>query len=127
MERAHIETREMDFLYAEPTGLVLMDTQTYDQITIPSDLVGEASSWLAEGMRVLVETHEGNPIGIELPKALEAVVRETEPVVKGQTAARSNKPATLENGVVVQVPPFIEAGDRIRVDPTEGRYIERAK
>ena len=83
--------------------------------------------WLVDGMRVSVETLEGRPIGVELPKVVEMEVREAEPVVRGQTAARSSKPATLSNGVVVQVPLFIDSGDRVRVDPGERRYIERAK
>ncbi len=127
LERAHIETREMDYLYADGTGRVFMDTETYDQITIPADVIGEANPWLHDGMRVLVELYQANAIGLQLPKGVEAVVAETEPVVKRQTASKSNKPATLENGVVVQVPPFIEAGDRIRVDADEARYIERVK
>jgi elongation factor P len=110
IERAAIMTREMDCLYPESGGWVLMDAETYD-----------------EGMRLLVEMLDDNPIGVELPKTVEIEVRETEPVMKGQTAAKSNKPATLTNGVVVQVPPFIAAGDRIKVDPGERRYIERAK
>ena len=127
LERAYIETREMDYLYADAQGSVFMDTETYDQITIPPDVLGAATSWLTEGMRLLVELHEGRAIGVRLPKGVEAVVAETEPVIKGQTAAKSNKPAKLENGVVIQVPPFIEVGDRIRVDAEEQRYIERCK
>jgi elongation factor P len=127
VERAHIETREMDYLYADANGHVFMDTETYDQITIPEGILGDAASWLAEGMKVLVELHQANAIGVRLPKGVEAVVAETEPVVKGQTASKSNKPAKLENGVVVQVPPFIEVGDRILVDADEARYIERCK
>jgi elongation factor P len=104
-----------------------MDTETYDQITLNDDMLGDAGPWLTEGMRLHVEMLDGQPIGIQLPKVVEAVVAETEAVVKGQTAARSNKPATLENGVTVQVPPFINVGDKLRVDPGERRYVERAK
>ena len=78
-------------------------------------------------MRIFVELLDGNPIGVELPKLVEMAVAQTEPVVRGQTASRSSKPATLENGTTVQVPPFIEAGDRIRVDPSEERYVDRVK
>ncbi len=127
LERAVIQTREMEYLYAEAMGYVFMDTETYDQITIHEGTMQEAVPWLTEGMRALVEIYEGRPIGVQLPKGVEAVVAETEPVVKGQTASRSSKPARLSNGVVVQVPPFIGVGDRIRVDAEEERYIERCK
>jgi elongation factor P len=127
VERAHVETREMEFLYSDGTGYVFMDTETYEQSTLQQEVLGGTEKWLTEGMRALVEMYAGNPIGVQLPKGVDAVVAETEPVVKGQTAAKSNKPAKLENGVVIQVPPFIEAGEKIRVDPYEDRYIERAK
>jgi elongation factor P len=127
VERAHVETREMEFLYSDGTGCVFMDTETYEQTTLQPQVLGGTEKWLIEGMRALVEMYGDNPIGVQLPKGVDAVVAETEPVVKGQTAAKSNKPAKLENGVVVQVPPFIEVGERIRVDPYEDRYIERAK
>jgi elongation factor P len=127
IERAHLESREMDYLYADGSSAVFMDTESYEQIAISDDALGEAKPWLAEGMRLYVDLLDGNPIGVQLPKSIEATVREAEPVVRGQTAAKSNKPAVLENGIAIQVPTFIEAGDRIRVDPTELRYVERAK
>ena len=127
LERAIVDTREMDYLYSDGSGAVFMDVENYEQITITDEGLGDARPWLAEGMRVLIEMLNDAPIGIQLPKAVEAIVADTEGVVKGQTAARSNKPATLENGATVQVPPFISIGDRIRVDPAELRYIERAK
>lgn len=127
VERAVIETREMDFLYHDSSGYVFMDTETYDQSALEADLLGNAVSWLSEGMRILVELLDDRPIGVQLPKTLEIEIAETEPFLKGQTAAKSNKPATLANGVVVQVPPFLNAGDRIVVDPGELRYVERAK
>ena len=127
LERAVLETRDMDYLYSDGSGAVVMDVENYEQYTIDNETLGDAGLWLADGMRVVVENLDGSPIGIELPKVVEAVVKETEAVVKGQTAARSNKPATLENGATVQVPPFINVGDKIRVDPGEGRYVERVK
>ncbi len=127
LERAIIDTREMDYLYSDASGAVFMDVESYDQITIDEEGLGDARPWLSEGMRILVEMLDGRSIGIELSKTVEIDVAETEGVVKGQTAARSNKPATLTNGVTVQVPPFIKVGDRIRVDPGELRYVERAK
>jgi elongation factor P len=127
IERAHLESREMDYLYADGSGAVFMDTESFEQITISDEALGDARPWLVEGMRLYVDLLDGNPIGVQLAKSLEVTVREAEPVVKGQTAAKSNKPAVLENGIAIQVPTFVEAGDRIRVDPTELRYIERAK
>ena len=127
LEKAHVDAREMDYLYPDSGGAVFMDTESYEQLTIGDESLTDARPWLAEGMRLRVQLLDGNPIGIELPKSVEIGVREAEPVVKGQTAARSSKPAVLDNGVPLQVPTFIEAGDRIRVDPTEPRYIERCK
>ena len=127
VERAHVESREMEFLYAEPSGAVFMDTENYEQLTLNDEILSDAKPWLAEGMRLFVELLNGNPIGVQLPKTLEIGVREAEPVVRGQTASKSNKPAVLENGITVQVPQFVDAGDRIVVDPGELRYVERAK
>ena len=127
VERAHVDAREMDYLYGDGDSFVFMDVETYDQISIPAEGVGDAAPWLVEGMRLQIQTLNGAPIGVQLPKVVEIEIAEAEPVIKGQTAARSNKPAVLTNGVAVQVPQFIEAGDRIRVDPSEQRYIERAK
>jgi elongation factor P len=127
VERAVIETREMDYLYPEANGCVFMDAETYEQLTIPEDVLGGAAPWLSENMRLQVQLLNGNPIGVELPTTVDIEVADTEPVVKGQSAARSNKPAKLANGVVIQVPPFIKVGDRLKVDPAELRYIERCK
>jgi elongation factor P len=127
VDEAPIESKEMDFLYAEPEAAVFMDIQDYEQIHIPNDVVGDARPWLAENMRCWIDLLDGIPISVTLPKIIEIAVRSAEPVVKGQTAAKSSKPAVLENGVTIQVPPFVNAGDKLRVDPAEGRYIERAK
>ncbi len=127
VEEAAIESRDMDYLYSEPEGAIFMDSESYEQLTIPDDVLGDAKPWLAEGMKANVETLDGRPIGLTLPKSVEIAVRQAEATVKGQTAAKSSKPAVLENGVTIQVPSFIEAGQRIRVDPAEKRYIERVK
>lgn len=127
LERAYVETKEMDYLYSDGSDVVLMDVESYEQHAIPTDQLRDVVPWLQDGMRLGVEVLEGRPIGVQLPKAVEIEVAEAEPVVRGQTAAKSNKPATLANGVVVQVPTFIDAGDRIRVDPAERRYLERVK
>ena len=127
VERAHVDTREMDYLYAETNGAVFMDAENYEQITIPDEDLGEARPWLSEGMRVQVQVLNDSPIGVQLPKTVEIRITESEPVIKGQTASKGNKPAVLENGVTIQVPQFVKAGDRVRVDPGELRYIERVK
>jgi len=127
VERARIDTSEMDALYREGDSWVFMDVETYEQVHVGDELLGDSAQWLSEGMRVLVEQHDGRHIGVQVPKTIEIEVVEAEAVVKGQTAARSTKPARLANGVVVQVPQFIEAGDRVRVDTSDGHYIERAK
>jgi len=127
LERCHVEGRDMDYLYADGNSCVFMDAETYEQIELGKDLIGDAVQWLDEGMRLTIDLLDGSPIGLTLPKSIEVVVRETEARIKGQTAARSSKPATLENGARIAVPTFIDAGNRIRVDPNEGRYIERVK
>jgi len=127
VERAQIDAREMDYLYSDGAGYVFMDIENYEQSTLDNETLGDASVWLTEGMRIGVEFFEGRPIGVQLPKTLEIGIKETEAVVKGQTAARSTKPAILDNDVRIQVPTFINNGDRIRVDPGEQRYVDRVK
>jgi elongation factor P len=127
VEEAAIESKDMDYLYADSEGAIFMDVESYEQMTIPDDVLGDAKPWLAENMRCEVELLDGIPIGVTLPKVVEIKVRSADPVVRGQTAAKSQKSAVLENGVTIQVPPFVESGDKLRVDPTEQRYIERAK
>ncbi len=127
VEKAHVEIREMEYLYAEPGSSIFMDSENYEQLPLDDEILGDGKPWLTEGMKISVELLNGNPIGIQLPKTIDVTVREAEAVVRGQTASKSNKPAVLENGVSVSVPPFIEAGDRIKVDPGEQRYIERCK
>ena len=127
VDEAAIESKEMDYLYAEPDAAVFMDIQDYEQIHIANDVLGDARPWLAENMRCWVDLLDGIPISVTLPKIVEIKVRSAEATMKGQTAAKSSKPAVLENGVTIQVPPFVNAGDKLRVDPAESRYIERAK
>jgi elongation factor P len=104
-----------------------MNTENYEQIALSEDDLGDAAQWLTPGLKLQAEFYEGSPIGIDLPPSMELTVTQTEPTLKSATVSNVNKPATLENGVTISVPPFINEGDRIRVDPTEGRYIERAK
>jgi elongation factor P len=127
VEEAPIESREMDFLYSDAEGAVFMDVQSYEQSTIPNDVLGDSRPWLSENMRCWVDLLSGVPISVTLPKVVEVVVAQAEPAMKGQTAAKSSKPALLTNGVTIQVPAFITTGEKLRVDPTEQRYIERAK
>jgi elongation factor P len=127
LDRAQLQTREMDYLYFDGSAYVFMDIENYEQHTVSRETLGGAEVWLTENMRVEVQLLEGVPIGIELPKVIEMEIKETEAVVKGQSAARSNKPAILTNGVRVTVPPFVAQGDWIRVDPGEERYIDRVK
>jgi elongation factor P len=126
VERVRLEQNDYQFLYQEGDSLVFMDLESYEQIQIPKDFLGERAAFLQDGMQVVVESHEGTPIGISLPGQVTLKVVESEPVVKGQTAASSNKPAILENGSRVMVPPFVEAGERIVVDTEELTYVRRA-
>ena len=126
-ERAAMEQHEMEYLYSDGSHHHFMNTETFDQVALSGDELGEAAQWLAPGLKIQAEFYEGEPIGIDLPPSLELAVTQTEPTMKGATVSNVNKPATLENGVTITVPPFINQGDRIRVDPIEGRYIERAK
>jgi elongation factor P len=127
IERASLEEHEMEFLYSDPDMHHFMNTETYDQIALDSEALGEAINYLVAGTKIQVEFFEGQAMGVELPPAVELTVVETQPEMKGATASNSPKPAKLETGVTVQVPPFIKQGDRIRVDPSKGVYLERAK
>ncbi|MEL7029713.1 MAG: elongation factor P, partial [Pseudomonadota bacterium] len=114
------------FLYAEGDMLVFMNDEDYEQISIPADFIGERRAFLQDGMKVVVDSHEGRPIGVSLPEHATLEITETEPTVKGQTAASSYKPAVLENGVRVMVPPFIDVGERIVVNTETVEYVKRA-
>lgn len=126
VERVRLEQKEHQFLYADGDMLTFMDMDTYEQIQLPSDFIGERAAFLKDGMTVVVESHEGRPIGVSLPDQVTLEVIEAEPVVKGQTAASSYKPAVLDNGVRVMVPPFVQAGEKIVVDTGDMTYVKRA-
>ncbi|MCC2111262.1 MAG: elongation factor P [Hyphomicrobiales bacterium] len=126
VERVRLDQKDYQYLYAEGEQLVFMDLESYEQLNIPADFIGERAAFLQDGMTVTVESHEGRPIGVSLPDQVTLEITEADPVVKGQTAASSYKPAVLENGVRVMVPPFITAGERIIVDTNEITYIRRA-
>ncbi|WP_138379608.1 elongation factor P [Luteithermobacter gelatinilyticus] len=127
VERVRLEQKEYTYLFESDGKYTFMDAETYDQVEIDGDLVGEKAVYLQDGMEVIVESYEDSPLSVQLPQTVELEVTETEPVVKGQTAASSNKPAILENGVRVMVPPFINTGDRIIVNTEDSTYVERAK
>lgn len=123
VERVRLEQKKCQFLYADGDMLNFMDQESFEQVSLGSDLIGENLMYLREGMEVSLESYEGKFVGIELPDQVTLEVKETEPFIKGQTAASSNKPALLENGSRVMVPPFISVGDRIVVDTRDGSYI----
>jgi elongation factor P len=127
VEKAALEQHDMEYLYSDGSHHHFMNTETYEQIGLSEEDLGDTVQWLMPGLKIQVEFYEGAPIGVELPPSMELKVERTEPTMKGATVSNVNKPATLENGVTIQVPPFVNEGDRIRVDPSEGRYIERAK
>ncbi|MCW2306168.1 elongation factor P [Rhodobium gokarnense] len=126
IERVRLEQKDFQFLYAEGEMLVFMDTDTYEQIELQTDFVGDRAAFLQDGMTVTLEMHEGRPIGITLPGQVTLEVTEADAVVKGQTQSSSYKPAVLENGVRVMVPPFVSAGEKIVVDTNELEYVRRA-
>lgn len=127
IEQAYISQHEMEYLYSDGQAHHFMNTENYEQVEISEDDLGDAASWLQAGLKIQVQFHETKPIGVELPKSMKVKIAETQPMVKGATQSSSYKPATLENGVVVQVPPFVTEGEEIIVDPTENRYLERAR
>jgi elongation factor P len=122
-----VEQNDYQFLYEQGDMLVFMDMDTYEQIEILKDFLEERAAFLQEGMKVTVESHEGKPIGVAIPEQVTLAVVEADPVVKGQTAASSYKPAKLENGVRILVPPFVVAGERVVVDTNELTYVRRAE
>jgi elongation factor P len=127
VERAYVEDREFQYLYQDGDGFHFMNPETYDQIAVPKDVIGDQAAYLQENMHVTMSTHEGTVVSIELPQRATLEVVETEPTVKGQTASSSYKPALLSNGVRTMVPPHIAPGTRIVVMTADGSYVERAK
>jgi len=127
VEEVSLDKKDFTFLYANGEALTFMDVETYDQIDLQSDWVGDQAQFLADGMKVMLQLYEGKPISIRLPQQVTLEVVEADPVLKGCTAAPSYKGAKLENGMSVQVPPFIDAGTRIVVSTEDGSYIRRAE
>jgi elongation factor P len=124
--RVLTETKSVQYLYDSGDDVVFMDEQTYEQISLPRESVADALEYLEPSSSVQLLTVDGRPAGVQMPSSVELTVTETEPGVRGDTVSNVTKPATLATGAVVQVPLFVNQGDRIKVDPREGRYISRA-
>ena len=127
VELVWVDKKEMQYLYQDGENYVFMDMQSYEQVPLHKDVLGEDAQWLIPNIPVTIESYDNQIIGVTLPDTIELEVKETDPVVKGQTATNQYKPAILENGVRVMVPPFIAQGEKIRVDTRDGKYLERAK
>jgi len=127
IETAALETHDLEFMYKAGPVLHFMNVVTYDQYELDEETLGDAAPWVSEGMRIVAEFFEGAPVAIDLPNAMTFEIAETSPVLRGATKTSSTKPATLSNGVVVNVPEHLSIGDRIRVNPNTGEYIDRAK
>ena len=125
VETANVDKRDMQYLYRDGDDWVFMDTSSYDQIHIPDPVVGDNSRWLLENQEAVVAVHEGNPLYIELPAAVELMITYTEPGLQGDRATGGTKPATLETGAEIQVPLFIEPDTRVKVDTRDGSYLGR--
>ncbi|MEM9043557.1 MAG: elongation factor P [Pseudomonadota bacterium] len=126
VERVRLEQKDQQFLYENDNMLVFMDSETFEQIELPSDLLGEARPFLQDGMTVQIEYYEEEALSVTLPEKVTCEIVETEPVVKGQTAANSFKPAILDNGVKIMVPPFVGQGEKVVVNTETVEYSERA-
>lgn len=127
VEKCNVEEKECTFLFGDDTHLTFMDSENFEQFSVPTELLGETAAFLQDGMVVAVDFIEGSPVSVSLPEKVVMTVVEADPVVKGQTAASSFKPAKLENGLKVLVPPFIAEGEKIVVATADVSYVERAK
>ncbi len=127
IERAVLEEHAFEYLYSDGDSHYFMNVENYEQIHLDDETLGDAVQFLVPNLRIQAEFYQGAPIGIELPSTIDLKVIETEPALKGATVSNVNKPAKLETGMVVQVPPFISAGEVVRINTTDGTYVERAK
>jgi elongation factor P len=127
LERATVDNRDMQMLYNDADGYHFMDTESYENLTLQRELIGDPADFLKDGMRVAMQFHDGTPIGVDLPAHVELKVEETDPGFKGDTATGTTKPAKLETGASVQVPLFVNPGDMIRIDTRDRRYIGRVQ
>jgi elongation factor P len=127
VEQAYLETHQMEYLYTDGTDYYFMNTASFEQIHLPMELLEDSVPYLTPNIQIQVEFYEGRPIGIDMPASVELKVVSTEPALRGATVSNVSKPATLETGLVIQVPPFVNEGEVIRVDTNEGKYLERVK
>jgi elongation factor P len=127
IEKASMETHELEFMYQGGDTWHFMNTENYDQLEMDAEMLGDNAQWMQPGMKIIAEYYDGRPIGIQLPQYLVLEIVDTAPVMKTATKTASTKPAKLENGVSVNVPEFIGTGERIRVNPNTGEYMDRAK
>lgn len=127
VESAVVERRDMSYLYADGDGFVFMDSATYDQMTVTEEELGDAKNYLTEGQTATLAIYEGRPIGVDLPASVELTITHTDPGVQGDRVSGATKPATLETGFQIQVPLFIESGEKIKVDTRSGEYLTRVK
>ncbi|GGM71052.1 elongation factor P [Longimycelium tulufanense] len=125
VDTATVDRREMTFLYKDGADFVFMDGETYDQIHVSGETVGEAANYMLDNTTAMVATHEGTPLYVELPASVELVVQHTDPGLQGDRATGGTKPATLETGAEIQVPLFVNTGDKVKVDTRDGRYLSR--
>ncbi|HXV93094.1 MAG TPA: elongation factor P [Pseudonocardia sp.] len=125
VETATVDRRDMTYLYRDGADFVFMDTSTYDQISIPEPVVGAAAQYMLENQTAMVALHEGSPLYVELPASVELVVSHTDPGLQGDRSTGGTKPATLETGAEIQVPLFLNTGDKVKVDTRDGRYLGR--
>jgi len=126
VEEIHLDKKDFQFLFVSGDMLTFMDMENFEQIELATDFVGDQAAFLSDGMKVILKLHEGRPLSIQLPAQVTLLVTEADPVMKGGTAAPSFKSATLENGLKIQVPPFVEAGTKVVVNTEDGAYLRRA-
>lgn len=127
IEKADMETHELEFMYQGGDTYHFMNTENYDQLEMDTETLGDNAPWMQAGMKIIAEYYGGRPIGIQLPQYLSLAIVDTAPVMKTATKTASTKPATLENGVTINVPEFIATGERVRVNPSTQEYLDRAK
>ncbi|OLE16009.1 MAG: elongation factor P [Gemmatimonas sp. 13_1_20CM_3_60_15] len=127
IEKASMETHELEFMYQGGSTYHFMNTENYDQLEIDEEVLGDNAQWMQAGMRIMAEYYQGRVIGIDLPNSLVLEIVDTAPVMKTATKTASTKPAKLENGVTVNVPEFVSTGEKVRVNPNTGEYMDRAK
>src|SRR5215475_1155468 len=126
IEPASMETHELEYMYDAAGTYHFMNTENYDQLEMDEETLGDSAQWMQPGMRIQAEFYDGRPIGIQLPNSLTLEITETAPVMKSATKTASTKPATLENGVTINVPEFVKTGEKVRVNPQTGEYVDRA-